>query len=194
MKCTLLLVLLPFFGWTQNQLLTDFNQERSKIDQKLMLTLTTWSAVNAGISAVGWASTEGEARYFHQMNTMWSGINLMLSVPGYFKAKKQDASSFGFSATLHEQSKTEKIFLFNTALDVAYVTSGFLLRSAANNDPSNYQRFRGFGNGIILQGGFLFLFDAAAAIIHHQHAKKKLHPFLNKITLSDTGMGLKLKL
>lgn len=174
-------------------MLTDFNQDRANIDKNLMLTLTTWSAVNAGISAVGWASTEGEAKYFHQMNTMWSGINLLLSVPGYFKAKQQ-RKSFGFAQTLSEQSKTEKLFMFNTALDVAYVTSGFLLRSAAQNDMLNYQRFRGFGNSIILQGGFLFLFDAAAAIIHHQHAKNKLHPFLNKISISDNGMGIKLNL
>jgi hypothetical protein len=139
-------------------------------------------------------TTENEAKYFHQMNTIWSGINLMIAIPGYIKAHKTKPEGMGFTHTWREQNKIERALIVNSALDVAYITSGFWLRSEAKSDPENYHRFRGFGNGIILQGSFLLLLDITGAIIHSNRRKRKLDPFFNKIELSDSGIGLKFKL
>ncbi len=190
-----LLVALILISFNANaQELEQFNSKRLEIDKKLMLTLGGWSLANVTVSAIGWATTENEAKYFHQMNTIWSGIDMALAIPGYFKARKADPSSFTFAQTWKEQNRAEKTFLFNTALDVAYVSSGLYLRSIAKYDPETYQQNRGFGNGIILQGGFLFLFDLTAYALHSTHRKNKLDGFLDKVDLSDNGLGIQYKL
>jgi hypothetical protein len=42
-----------------------------------------------------------------------------------------------------------------------------------------------------MQGGFLFLFDFTAYLIHKQHAKKSLNKMMNTIELSSSGLGIK---
>jgi hypothetical protein len=79
----ILLLLLPCSS--QAQSLKEFNEKRLDIDKKLMLTLGGWSLANMAVSSIGWASTDNEAKYFHQMNTIWSGIDLALAIPGFFK-------------------------------------------------------------------------------------------------------------
>lgn len=192
MRCTIILIL--FSSTIYSQSLIDFNQKRIDTDKKLMLTLGGWSLANAAVSSIGWAITTGEAKQFHQMNTIWSGFNLALAIPGYLKARKDKASDYNFSQTIAHQNQTEKIFLFNAGLDLAYVTGGFYLRSLANTNFTNEQRLRGYGNSVILQGSFLFLFDLTAYLIHAQHRKNKLNPIIDKIELSDSGIGLKYNL
>lgn len=179
-------------SWGQD--LKSFNSERYKTDQKLMLTLGSWATVNMVGSGVAWATLpEGEARYFHQMNVMWNTVNLGLSIPGYIKARKA-STDISFAETWSEQNQTEKVFLFNGALDIAYMTGGLLLREKAQSDPSRAQMFNGFGNGLLLQGGFLFVFDLTAYAIHKIHANKKLSPLFDKIELSQSGIGIRYNL
>ena len=187
-----LFVFLPVFGLSQP--IREFNSKKITIDKKLMIGLGTWSIANIGVGSYGWATTENEAKYFHQMNVLWGGVNLALSLPSYLNARKADPSVHSFATTWKMQSRTEKIFLFNTALDFFYVTGGFYLKQRALTDTENYHRYRGWGNSLVMQGGFLFLFDMTAVIIHNCHRKNKLDGFLENIELSDTGLGLKYKL
>jgi hypothetical protein len=75
-------------------------------------------------------------------------------------------------------------------LDVVYISSGFLLRNSAQSNLSQKDRFNGFGNGLILQGGFLFIFDLTAYAIHKYHANK----FLNNLEISPNGLGFTWKI
>ncbi|NOQ74101.1 MAG: hypothetical protein GQ574_18990 [Crocinitomix sp.] len=188
----LLLLFLPIFSFGQN--LDVYNQERLKLSENLMLGYASWSVANIGVSSVGWATTENEAKYFHQMNVMWNGVNLAFALPGYFKARKTDPNGFSLATTWKAQNKTEKIFLFNSALDVFYMTGGFYLKQRALLDVDNYHRYRGWGNSLIMQGGFLLFFDAAGVILHSIHRKNKLDGFWDKVQLSDNGAGLKYRL
>lgn len=170
-------------SWAQP--LQNFNKERTQIDKHLMITLGSWATSNFITSGVGWATVpKGEAFYFHQMNVLWNTVNLGLAIPGYFKAKKE-LREHTSEETVEVQRRTENIFLINTALDGVYISSGFLLRSLAKSDVSKKDRFNGFGNGLILQGGFLFIFDLTAYAIHKRHASK----FLNNLELSPNGIG-----
>lgn len=189
MRFIFFIFLIPSFGWSQ--FLTDYNTERLNLDKNLMLGLSSWSIANVAVSSVGWAITDNEAKYFHQMNVMWSGVNLALSIPGYFKARKANPASFSLKETYKSQVKTEKIFLFNTALDLVYISGGLFLKQRALIDDANYHRFRGFGNSLLLQGGFLFLFDLTATLLHTKHRNDKLNGFLEKVDLSDNGFGVK---
>jgi hypothetical protein len=175
------------------QIPADFNKQRNDIDKKLMLTLTTWSSANIIASSIGWASAgNGEAKYFHQMNVMWSAINIGLALPGYFKARNSN-SQISLGNTFRKQSETEQAFLFNTGLDIAYLTAGFLLKSEGKHNIPKQAQFNGFGNGLLLQGGFLFLFDLSAYIIHRHHATL-LNPTLDRLTMSSSGIGLKWRI
>jgi len=158
----------------QAQDLNAFNQARLKRDQGLMLSLGTWAVGNITSGSIGWATAqEPELKAFHQMNVMWNTVNLGLAIPGYLRARNTKAV-LTLSQTLSEQQKTERIFLFNSGLDIAYMTAGFLLRSMALNNQSKADQFNGFGNGLILQGSFLFAFDLTAFAIHHRHGKQVL--------------------
>ena len=178
------------FGFSQE--LDQFNSTRVRTDQKLMLTLGSWAAVNLVGSGIGWVITEpGELTSFHQMNVMWNAVNISLAVPGYFKAKKGN-KTLSLGQTIEEQFRTEKVFLFNSALDLTYMTAGILLRNEAKYNLEKSDQFMGFGNSLLLQGGFLFLFDLAAYSIHVRHRKKVLNPYLNRLSISSSGLGFKL--
>lgn len=88
------------------------------------------------------------------------------------------------------QRKTENIFLFNTGLDVLYVSSGFLLRNLADKNVVKQDQYNGFGNGMIMQGGFLFLFDLTAYTIHKYHAKHGMPQASMSIRMSSNATGV----
>ena len=196
MKATWFILLLIAFTCSSKSAfgqLQDFNIQRYKIDQKLMLSLGSWASMNIVGSGIGWArSNSEENKYFHQMNVMWNLVNLGLAVPGYLKAKKGD-SDLNLYKTLELQRVTETVFLVNAGIDLAYIGSGLLLKSRAPN-VENSSQFIGYGNSMIIQGGFLLLFDWIAYSIHRKNAKNELAPILQKIEPSDQGIGLKYKL
>jgi hypothetical protein len=174
MKYGTLFWLMVFSAVLHAQDLRTFNEERIKRDQALMLTLGSWASANALTGAIGWTTAKNpEMKSFHQMNVMWNAVNLGLAIPGYLRARNAKAV-MSLSATLNEQQKTERIFLLNTGLDVAYITAGFLLRSMALNQSSKTDQLNGFGKGLILQGSFLFAFDLTAFALHHRHGKQVL--------------------
>lgn len=186
----IILTIVPTLCYSQD--LKQFNQERSNIDKNLMTGLGSWATLNLVGSGVGWAITQDtEMKSFHQMNVMWNTVNLALALPGYLKAKKND-SNLGLSESIMAQHKTEKIFLFNAGIDFAYITSGFLLHSMAQNNGPRKEQLKGFGSSLVLQGAFLMIFDFTAFIIHKNHAKKTLNKTISKYELSTSGIGIKV--
>ena len=174
--------------------LTDFNAQRYKIDQDLMLTLGSWATINIVGSGVGWATASNdEMKYFHQMNTLWNTVNLGLAIPGYLKAKRK-RTDLDFYTTADEQRKTETVFLINAGLDIGYVSAGLLLRNMATSNAAYKDQFTGYGNSLLIQGGFLLFFDWIAYGIHRKHSVKELSPLLKRIDLSASGIGLKIML
>ena len=159
-----------------------------------MLGLGSWAGLNLVGSGVGWATAPNEEmKYFHQMNVMWNVVNLGLAIPGYIKAKRGDAG-LGLFETVEKQRKTETIFLINAGVDIGYMSAGLILRSESKFNSDKTDLFKGYGNSLLLQGGFLFVFDWVAYALHRKSAKKGLNPLLEKIELSDSGIGLKLML
>ncbi len=79
--------------------------------------------------------------------------------------------------------------MFNTGLDVAYIAGGFYFREKANRNTDKYDRYKGYGKSIILQGFALFLFDGIMYIIHQNHGKK-LYKLTYNIKMGATFNGL----
>lgn len=164
--------------------LIEFNQQRENITRTGMYVLGTWAVANIASGTVGYYRGSGENRYFHQMNAFWNTVNL--GIAGY-SLLKSPALHETLSSTLSEQSSIEKMLLFNAALDAGYMMTGFYLRERAKNN-SNPERLRGYGNSLLLQGGFLMAFDWALYLVLNNHAKS-LHPIIEG--LSFTGNALR---
>lgn len=56
------------------------------------------------------------------------------------------------------------------------------------------QRLSGYGKSLLVQGGFLFLFDLTAYCVHKKHGSALISTSIGSIGMSSTGLGLSLSL
>jgi len=174
------------------QTLLSFNTERQQIDQQLMIGLGTWAVGNFALSGYGWATAaNAQDKYFHQMNVMWNTVNLGLAVPGYFRAKNANLG-LNEAQTWEAQQKTQRIFLINSALDLGYMASGFVLKQQNSTNPNKEAQLQGYGNSLLLQGGFLLLFDLSAYWIHQHHGYVLQKANASNLKLSTSGVDMRI--
>ena len=174
MKNILFLSLFLSFSTTifsQNLTLPNFNQERNELNRKGMTILGSWAGANLITNGILLANSSGSDKYFYQMNVYWNVVNGALAGLGVLGAKKTQGNLSAFQ-TLEEQSSTEKTFLVNTGLDAAYVMTGVYLLEKSKNSADSQDMLKGYGQSVILQGGFLLLFDGIMYGVHRSHLKK----------------------
>jgi MFS family permease len=195
MKYAILFILLIISQITfaqKDSILSKFDSRKNAINHKGMAVLTAWSGATIAGSAVGYGlTTSYEEQQFYIMNGAWGIINLGIALPGLLSKPKRTASVYELQKS---QTKLEKLFLANALLDVVYISGGCILKqyAAEQTNDRKYQQFNGFGNAVILQGAGLLIFDTAMTLIHNNHRKNKLDPFLKNGTLSFTGTSLRL--
>lgn len=158
-----------------------------------MVVLGGWSAANLIYSGIATGQTTGSTKYFHQMNVMWGGINLGLAALGYLGTRNKDGPSLAQS--LKHQAGIEKTYLLNLGLDVAYMAGGFYMKERSKNTVKNADKFKGYGESIILQGAALFVLDGVLFAVHNRHGRK-IYKMIDKIQLGATnnGLGMLIKL
>jgi hypothetical protein len=154
----LLILALPFF-LTGQSLEQSFCLQSSRITQTGMIVLGAWSLGNISAGAIGWSQTSGQQKYFHQMNLFWNTVNLAIAGYGYYTNSLTDCSTMAFSEVFAKHQQTEKILLINSLLDVGYIGAGFGMRYFSSKFPNRTEMLKGYGNSLILQGGFLLVFD-----------------------------------
>ena len=160
-----------------------FNFNRIETNKKAMLILGSWALVNIGVSSIRARNTEGVKKGFHQMNIGWNAFNLGIAAFGYYGAFKENAASIDGFNTINEHYKLQKIFLINTGLDVAYaVGDAWLIERSKTSEKRD--QLKGFGQAVIANGAFLFVFDIANFLIHNAHNDKI------KMLLKGDGVGL----
>ena len=159
----LIAILLLFTVYTAVAVAQDgqksFAEGSMAINNRGMYVLGGWAVTNIAAGAYGWASFDGQSRYFSQMNLFWNVINLSIAGIALFSNLSTDFSLTGSEEMLTKHLKTEKIFLINSALDVGYMGAGFLMRHLSANTEKRGEMLKGYGNSVILQGGFLLVFD-----------------------------------
>jgi len=190
MKKLLFLSLLLSFSTTifpQNLTLSKFNQERIDLNRKGLTVLGSWAGANLITNGILLTNASGSDKYFYQMNVYWNVINGALAGLGALQAKKMQAGLSPFQ-TLEEQSSTEKTFLVNTGLDVAYVMTGVYLLEKSKNSIDSQEKLKGFGQSVILQGGFLLFFDGIMYGLHRSHLKNRNAIFEN-LTFTGNSLG-----
>ena len=174
-----------------------FAAERTRLDQRGLTVLGTWAVGNLLVSGISAGHTESSAHYFHQMNVGWGAINLALAGVGYLGARRAARlPTTSRAENVRAQLRTENIYLFNAGLDVAYLAAGvYLLEKGANpTAPGSADRWRGYGHSLLLQGGFLLLFDGFQFATHHRHGTRALYPLLSHVSIGPGAVALVLPL
>lgn len=166
-----------------------FNDERLQLTKKGLFVLGSWATANIAISPILANSTSGSEKYFHQMNGYWNGVNLVIAGLGYCSANKTDPNGLTLSQSLKEQQKLEKTLVFNAGLDLAYMAGGFYLQERAKNSKGNVDRLQGFGQSLVLQGGFLFAFDVVFYLVQKNHGAK-IYNLVDNLAIHPSGFRI----
>lgn len=178
-----------FAQGTSSDSLTFFHQSRMNINKNAMLVLGGWAAANIFVGTYGNFKASGEAKYFHQFNAMWNVVNLGIAAFGYFNAVNSDPSSMTNLEIIKDYNSLQNFLLLNAGLDAAYIMTGFYLKERAKNSASA-ERLRGYGNSLLLQGGFLLLFDISLYFIHQNNANINLYPNLESLLTGGVSLGI----
>ena len=138
----------------------DFYDKSAAINKTGMYVLGGWTIANIATGAIGWSNTGGSTMRFHQMNLLWNTVNLTIAGFALYNYLQTNAAGLSPDEILQTHRKTENLYLINAGLDVLYVGSGFYLKHLSTKKPNKQDLLLGYGNSIILQGAFLFVFDA----------------------------------
>jgi hypothetical protein len=169
--------------------LDDFNKKRLQLNRSGMTVLGSWAVGNMAVGAVGYYNSSGSTKYFHQMNFFWNTVNLAIAGFGYYGSLEGNGLGLSLAESIQEQNSLEKILLFNAGLDIGYMATGLYLRERSFNSTKNQEMFKGYGESLILQGGFLLLFDGIMYFAQNKH-QGKLMEVLENVSLSSNGIGL----
>ena len=89
------------------------------------------------------------------MNFNWNLVNAGIAGLGYVGIQKRKEKYWSLSSIEKERNKLRKSLAINMGLDVCYMLAGAILKNRAEKMSSeNQDRNIGFGNSLILQGGF----------------------------------------
>lgn len=97
------------FIYAQETTLDHFNTSRNNVNARAMLTLGGWAVANIAVNSVLYArASNGDRKYFYQMNAAWNVINLSIAGFGYYDATHSD-TSLTLYESIKEQSNLENI-------------------------------------------------------------------------------------
>jgi hypothetical protein len=150
------MTVLPVHGQEEYR---EFYSESLRTTNTGMYVLGGWAITNIATGGYGWSRFDGDTKYFHQMNLFWNTVNLSIAGYALYSNSILDISALGQDEIMKKHLNTEKILLINAGLDLGYIGTGFLLRHLAGKSKKNSDLLKGYGNSIILQGSFLFVFD-----------------------------------
>lgn len=174
--------------WSDSIALDRYNQNKTN-----MTILAAWAGVNIIQGSISATNATGSGPYFFRMNAYWNVVNLGIASLGLFQLRKELNKQYSLTQNHLAQQKLEKILLLNTGLDLAYITTGLLLKE--NGNRTSNLRNTGFGNSLLLQGAFLLVFDLVQ-YGNHRRNSKLLETQLSKLQIqaSPNGIGLSLPL
>jgi hypothetical protein len=178
----------------KDSLIYSMDKNRIRNQQNGMLVLGTWSLGNIVSGVILKSQTQGSDSYLHQMNALWNSVNLGIAAMGYLKTSRERPTSDPMKA-IEMQLQLEKSLLFNTGLDLAYISAGawMIERSKNQFDLQKMSQLRGYGKSLIIQGSFLFLFDACFYAISSRNSKD-LQRLISLFYITPTSIGIQKKL
>jgi hypothetical protein len=172
----------------------NFLKEAAEINRNGMYVLGSWALLNIATGAYGMTQATGTTKRFYEMNIYWNLVNMGLAAGGIIGGDMMIGDADGsLSEILDRQSRIEKTFLFNSALNFTYITTGILLKEMSRNSEKWKFHLSGYGNSLIVQGVFLLGFDLTMYFLHHSHANRVLSPVLENLSFGPLGMGFQIE-
>lgn len=153
----MLLLLLTIAFTASSQTLEEFYRNSTRTNHTAMYMLGTWAAGNMIIGGIGMGRTSGTTHYFHQMNLMWNTVNMGIAAFGLFSGAPEFSSSV--ETILANHRKMENLYLINSGLDLIYIAAGGFMIHLSKSSVKRADMLEGYGKSVILQGGFLLVFD-----------------------------------
>lgn len=172
---------------------TDFYQQSMKTNNTGMFVLGGWAIANIATGGIGWAKNSGSLKYFNQMNLFWNTVNLSIAGFALYSNYQQEILKLSEEGMLQNHLKVENLYLINGGLDVVYIGTGFLLKHLSTKNEKRKHLLHGYGNSIILQGAFLFVFDLVMWGIQRNHRLEflnNLEPVLTSAEFTEIGFKL----
>ena len=119
-----------------------------------------WSAANLVGGTTGYVlADDPQWRNFHGTNAAWNVVNGAIVAAGALGLNRRRDGFETPEALAKHQRGLQTSLAINIGLDVAYVGTGAALMAlGASNERDD---LRGMGQSLILQGGFLLVFDSA---------------------------------
>lgn len=185
----ILLLFVNLYSSKAQTSLDEINQTRCKHSLNGMIAFSSWTGANLVAGTVGVLTTKGETQHFFEMNLYFNAVNLGLAIPGLIGAVKAKRTGLSFKESVKEVQKVKTVYLVNGVLDLTYITAGFLLREMSRNNSHGIQlknRLAGYGNSLILQGGFLLIYDFIEFGVHAANGKR-LDEHWDKISFRPCG-------
>lgn len=164
-----------------------YNRERLEIQRNGMLVLSGWALTNLVIGGYGNFGTSGRTKYFHQMNAAWNLVNFSIGAFAWYQSIHADPAAFSFAQSVSEARSIENILLFNLGLDLGYIAAGGYIWERGIR--KNSDRLLGYGPSLILQGGFLLVFDAILYGAHRSN-NQQLFKLLENITVTGSTLSV----
>lgn len=187
-------LVISFAGSSQAQnmqVLHQYNQELNTLSRNGMIALGSWAVGNMIVGTAGalTAKKGSQEFYFHQMNAYWNVVNLGIAIPAYLGARKRLNKQYDIPGSFKLQRKQETLYAINIGADALYVGSGVFLQEFGNRYEKKVNNLmKGIGYSLIMQGGFLMVFDAVMLIIHKQHWKKNEQKIWQQLEFNGTSI------
>jgi len=191
-KRTVLLSLVLLAGyelWGQQSHQDFYLQSQHNINTG-MYVLGSWAILNMATGVYGMSTQQGSSKYFYQMNLFWNTVNLGIAGFALFHNLSNDGGLLSNRQILEEHFRSEKLFLINAGLDVLYIAGGAFMVHKSKNSTKRPDLLKGYGNSIIMQGGFLLVFDAVLYFIQHAHSNRFLENLHVGFTLESIQLTL----
>jgi hypothetical protein len=177
--------------YLQAQSYEDFYTQSLEINKSGMYFLGGWALANMATGTYGWIRYDGEKKYFHQMNAAWNVVNAGIAVYALLDMTGTDISTLSADEMMRKHIRSENLFLINAGLDILYMAGGAWMIHAAGRNEKRHDMLKGYGQSVILQGAFLFLFDLVKFGIQYNHRQNFTEATTN---LGLTGNGITLSI
>lgn len=152
-------------------------EAQREADRRAMLTLGSFAAVNLVAGTAGaFALEDPRARALAQGSAAWNLVNAGLAVGGLASAQRRGLTPPSWPAVALEGQRSRGVFLLNAGLDVGYMAAGLWLRARGARVES--PQLQGYGDALLVQGGFLFAFDLTMVAVKAR-ADRPLAPYVS---------------
>ena len=184
--------LLPAMAWAEPSLdprflpppppavVQDVAAAQLQVDRYAMGALGSWAAVNLVAGTAGaFALDDPRARALAQGSAAWNVVNAGLAVGGLRAAKRRAMTAPSWPSLALEGERSRGVFLLNAGLDVGYMAAGLWLRERGAR--AERPELQGYGDALLVQGGFLFMFDLTMVVVKAR-ADRPLRPYVQAET------------